>query len=168
VTVALVFVLLFAAATYWLITQILPERRLTRLIRPGLGDGLLEALNERRHDAGLPLLEIDPELATVAERKAAHQILTGHDEEGWEYPSEYKPMFGRSLLLEALIAGPAEMMSERLSKQSEIFDEEWVRCGIGVAGGASSQIVVALILCREAWEPAAEGAATLATSRPSV
>lgn len=164
-TLAVVFLLILIAAVYWLLTQILPERRLTQLVRPGLGNGLLETLNEKRHEKGLPLLEIDPELTMVAERKAAHQILTGLDEEGWEYPSEYKPMFGRSLLMEALIAGPAEVMSERLGRQREVFDEEWVRCGIGVAGGASQQIVVALILCREAWEPAAESAASLAHSR---
>ena len=35
----------------------------------------------------------------VAENKASHQILTGETEEGWDYPAEYRHMFGQSLLL---------------------------------------------------------------------
>lgn len=155
-SIAILFVLLFIIAVYWFITQILPERQRLSLLRPALADGLLEKINDRRHEQGLPLLEIDDSLMAVAENKATHQLMTGEDEEGWDYPGEYLDLFGKSLLMEALVAGPATAMPDRLLRQRDIFDGEWVRCGIGVAGGASNQVVVALILCREPWEPLAE------------
>jgi len=155
-SVAVVFVLLFVIGVYWFMTQIMPERKRLSLLRPALADGLLEKINDKRHAMGLPLLEMDQELMVVAENKATHQILTGHDDEGWDYPAEYAELFGRSLLMEALMAGPAVAMSERLLRQRDVFEGDWIRCGLGVAGGSSNQIVVALILCREAWEPMVE------------
>lgn len=148
----LLFLLLIAIAVYWTMTQILPERRRVQLLRPSLADGLLEALNEQRHERGLPLLELDEDLLQVAEAKASHQFLTGIDEEGWEYPSTFAGMFGRSLLMEVLVSGPAPRMAEKLAKQTEVLDGEWITCGIGVAGGRSDVVVVAMVLCREAWE----------------
>lgn len=150
------FVLLIGVAGYWLKTQILPERRRLSLLRPSLAGGLVESLNERRHGRGLPILEMDDDLMRVAEGKATHQFLTGIDEEGWEYPATYARMFGRSLLLEILLTGPAAVMGERIAKQGDVFDGEWISCGIGVAGSQSGQVVVALVFCREAWEPAVE------------
>jgi hypothetical protein len=155
-SVAILFVLLFVIAVYWFMTQVLPERQRLSLLRPGLADGLLEKVNEKRHTMGLPVLEMEEGLMVVAENKATHQVMTGLDDQGWEYPDEYAEMFGRSLLMEALIAGPSSVMGDRLVRQRDIFDGEWIRCGIGVAGGASNQVVVALILCRESWEPMAE------------
>ncbi|MGH2448629.1 MAG: CAP domain-containing protein [Chloroflexota bacterium] len=149
----LMLVLVVLLAAYWLIYQILPDHRRNSLIRPSLASGLLEAVNERRRESGMAMLEIDDQLSAVAENKAAHQVLTGLDDQGWDYPEEYAEMFGRSLLMEALIAGPAVKMGDRLGHQRELFDDAWVRCGIGVAGGASQQIVVALVLCRDAWDP---------------
>lgn len=157
-SLAALFVLLFIIAVYWFLTQVLPERRRVSLLRPGLAEGLLERINERRHERGLPRLEMEEGLMVVAENKATHQILTGLDDEGWEYPSEYAEMFGQSLLMEALVAGPPSAMADRLLRQKDMFDGEWIRCGIGVAGGTSSQVVVALILCREPWNPGAEPA----------
>lgn len=151
-SLALLCILLCAIAVYWVMTQILPERRRVSLLRPGLADGLLEHINERRHADGLPILEPDDDLMMVAENKATHQLLTGQSDEGWDYPPQYAAMFGRSLLMEALIIGPATAMSERLARQSELFDGEWISCGLGVAGGTSGQIVVAIVVCREAWE----------------
>jgi hypothetical protein len=133
-------------------TQILPERRRVQLLRPSLADGLLEALNDQRHARGVPLLELDEDLLQVAETKASHQFLTGIDEEGWDYPSSMAGMFGRSLLMEVLISGPAPRMAEKLAKQTDVLDGEWISCGIGVAGGRSDQVVVAMVLCREAWD----------------
>jgi hypothetical protein len=155
-SLAILFVLLFVIAVYWFMTQILPERQRLSLLRPGLAEGLLEKINEKRHAMGLPVVEMEEGLMIVAENKATHQVMTGLDEEGWDYPGEYAEMFGRSLLMEALIAGPSTAMVDRLLRQRDIFDGEWIRCGIGVAGGASSQVVVALILCRESWEPMVE------------
>lgn len=155
-SITLLCLLLFAVLVYWLATQILPERRRTSLLRPGLGEGLLGTLNDRRHGRGLPMLELDEELTRTAENKAVHQLLTGRDEEGWEYPQAYAPLFGRSLVLEALFTGPMPSMVDRMIRLRDIFDAEWVRCGIGAAGDRSGEGVVALILCREAWEPAAE------------
>jgi len=97
-------------------------------------------------------------LMLVAESKATHQVLTGRDDEGWEYPDDYHGMFGRSLLMETLLKGPSTTMPDRLLRMRDLFDGEWIRCGIGVAGSASGQVVVALILCREPWEPAVEEA----------
>jgi hypothetical protein len=62
-------------------------------------------------------------------------------------------MFGKSLLMEVLLEGHATAMPERLARQRDLFDGEWIRCGIGVAGGQSGTVAVALVLCREAWEP---------------
>jgi hypothetical protein len=126
------------------------------LLRPALADGILGSLNERRHQEGLPLLEMDDELMLVAENKAIHQVMTGLDDEGWEYPAEYEGMFGKSLLMEALFAGSMIGMLDRISHQRDIFDGEWIRCGIGVAEAERGQVVVALILSRQAWEPEVE------------
>jgi hypothetical protein len=155
-SVTLLFLLLFAVLVYWLFTQILPERRKGSLLRPSLAEGILGSLNERRHREGLPLLEVDDELMLVAEDKAVHQVMTGLDDEGWVYPAEYEEMFGRSLLMEALFAGPMASMVDRITRQRDVLDGEWVRCGIGVAEAERGQVVVALILCREAWEPVVE------------
>jgi hypothetical protein len=152
-SVTLLFLLLFAVLVYWLMTQILPERRKNSLLRPGLGEGLVESLNERRHELGLPLLEMDEDLMVVAENKAVHQIMTGRADEGWEYPEGYDALFGQSLIMEALFSGPVATMVDRMARSRDVLDGEWIRCGIGVAGGQSGQMVVALILCREAWEP---------------
>jgi len=153
-TVIVLFVLLFLILVYWLMTQILPERHRESVVRPALAEGLLMHLNERRHERGLPLLEPDDDLFLVAENKAVHQVETGISDEGWEYPAEYAVMFGKSLLMEALFNGPMDSMVERMERQRDIFDGEWIRCGLGVANKGSGEVVVALILCREAWEPA--------------
>jgi len=160
----LVFLLLVIGA-YWVMTQVMPERKKVSLLRPGLGDGLLSQINELRHERGLPILEADPELVSVAERKATHQIMTGQSDDGWEYPREYEAMFGRSLLMEALVMGPAVTIGERLGRQRELFDGEWIRAGIGVAGGQSNQLVVAIVMCREAWEPMTETRTEVVFSR---
>lgn len=152
-SVALLMLLIVVISVYWFVTQVRPEQQKSTLIRHGLGEGLLADLNERRHQRGLPILELDEDLAVVAEDKAVHQVMTGRSDEGWEYPDEYRGMFGRSLLMEALLAGPADTMGDRIARQPDVFDGEWIRCGIGCAGGQSGQVVVALILCREAWEP---------------
>ena len=68
----------------------------------------------------------------------------------------YAAMFGQSLLMEALFMGPVDSMVQRIGQQKDVFDGEWVRCGIGVAGGQTGKVAVALILCREPWEPAPE------------
>lgn len=148
------FLALVALFIYWAMTQILPERRRDSLLRPALADGLLDTLNDKRHAMGLSLLEMDDDLMVVAENKATHQFLTGVETEGWDYPSSFNGLFGRSLLIEVLLTGPAAVMGERLARQRDIFDGEWVTCGIGVAGGQSGQVVVAIVLCREAWEMA--------------
>lgn len=155
-SIILIFLLCFAVLVYWLMTQILPERQKVSLLRPNLGEGMLDSINELRHKRGLPLLEMDEGLMWVAENNAIHQFMTGQDNEGWDYPNEYTPLFGRSLLMEALFTGPTTEIIERLARQKDIFDGEWIGCGIGVAGGKSGRVVVALILCREAWEPATE------------
>lgn len=155
-SLVLLFLLFVILVVYWTMTQILPERRRISLLRPGLAGGLLEALNDRRHQQGLVMLEMDTDLMQVAENKATHQVLTNVTEDGWDYPSAYHGMFGRSLLMEMLFSGPAGDIGERLSRQRDLFDAEWLRCGIGVAGGASGQVVVALVVCREAWAPVAE------------
>ncbi|MDQ2743052.1 MAG: hypothetical protein M3Z66_12265 [Chloroflexota bacterium] len=143
-----------AIGIYWFITQIMPERRRVNLLRPSLADGFLAHLNEQRHAKGLPILELDEDLLVVAENKATHQFLTGVNEEGWEYPSQFARMFGHSILMETLLTAPATVMPEKLGRQRELFDGQWIRCGIGVAGGQSDQVVVAIVVCREAWEPA--------------
>lgn len=153
---SVLFVLLAALAIYWFMTQILPERRRASLLRPSLRDGLLMTLNEHRQTRRLPLLELDDELARVAENKAVHQVLTGESEEGWDYSPDYEAMLGQSLLMEALFVGPAASLADRLIRQRDILDPEWVCCGMGAAMGHDGQTVVALILCREAWEPVAE------------
>src|SRR5579859_2102852 len=132
-SVTVLFVLLFAVLIYWLYTQILPERQKSSLLRPSLGEGLVTHLNERRRERGLPVLEMDEDLCMVAANKAVHQIMTGHDDQGWDYPEEYADLFGRSLLMEALFTGPMTTMVERMSRQRDMFDGEWVGCGIGVA-----------------------------------
>ncbi|MGI8824320.1 MAG: hypothetical protein ACR2JC_01505 [Chloroflexota bacterium] len=150
-------VVLFAiVGIYWFMTQILPERRQSALLRPGFGHGLLTDLNDRRHEAGLPLLEMDEDLMQVAEGKAVHQIMTGESDNGWEYPEHYRALFGRGLLMEIVLSGPAEVIGRRLGRQRDVFDGEWVSCGIGVAGGQSRQVVLAMVVCRDAWEPAVE------------
>lgn len=153
----ILFVLLIAIAIYWVMTQILPERKRVSLLRPGLADGLLDNLNEQRHAQGLMILEMDGDLMEVAENKATHQFMTGVSEEGWEYPSAYAGMFGQSLLIEVLLTGPAATMGEQIARQRDMFDEEWISCGIGVAGGQSGHVVVAMVLCREAWEMSTAG-----------
>jgi hypothetical protein len=152
----LLFGLLLAVSVYWCVTQILPERRKSSLLRPGLAEGLVTRLNEKRRSMGLPLLELDEDLMDVAENKASHQLVTGRSEEGWEYPDEYSELFGRSLLMETLLSGPSSIMADRLLKQRDVLDGEWIRCGIGVAGGTSSNVVVAMVLCREPWDLAPE------------
>jgi hypothetical protein len=149
----LLFALLIAVAAYWTITQILPARRQVSLIRQGLADGYLDHLNARRHEKGMAILEMDEDLVAVAERKAAHQLMTGRSAEGWDYPRAYSGMFGKSLLMEMLVEGPSATMVERLARLRDLFDAEWVRCGIGVAGGQSGEVVMAVVLCRDAWEP---------------
>jgi hypothetical protein len=157
-TFYVLFALLLAVAGYWTATQILPERRQKSLVRQGLADGYLHYINQARRQKGLPVLEMDEDLVTVAERKATHQLVTGKSEEGWDYPRIYSEMFGRSLLLEMLLDGPSATMAQRLLRQKDVFDGEWIRCGIGVAGGSSGSVVVALVLCREAWESEPAGA----------
>lgn len=154
----LLLVLLVAVAGYWFVTQIRPERQRDSVLRPGLAVGLLDSINAERHGRGLTALEVDEGLTGVAENKATHQFMTGEDSEGWEYPADYRHMLGRSLLLEALIAAPAIKMGRRLSRQRELFEGDWTCCGIGVAGGRSEQIVVAIVLRREAWETASQPA----------
>jgi hypothetical protein len=151
---SLLFLLLFAIGVYWFVTQIMPERRRVSLVRAGLGDGLIATLNERRHRRGMSLLELDDTLCAVAENKAVHQVMTGLDDQGWDYPANYADLLGRSLFMEMLLCGPFDAMAERLIRQRDAYDGEWVRCGIGVAGGKSGQVAVAVILSREAWEPA--------------
>lgn len=151
-SVVLLLLLIVVVCVYWFITQVRPEHHKSALVRNGLSEGLLADLNERRHLRGLPILELDDDLAIVAENKAVHQVMSGQSDAGWEYPEEYRGMFGRSLLMEALLTGAAETMADRLARQRDAFDGEWVRCGLGCAGGRSGQVVVALILCREAWE----------------
>jgi hypothetical protein len=168
-SITVLFLLLFAVLVYWLFTQILPEKRKNSLLRPGLADGIVESLNSRRHDRGLPLLQIDGGLTEVAENKAIHQLMTDLDDEGWDYPGMYQEMFGRSLLMEALFMGPMASMVERIGRHRDVFDGEWIRCGIGVVGGQSGHVVVALILCREAREameesPVAGRRSTVASS----
>jgi hypothetical protein len=156
-SLSLLFILLFGIVLYWAVTQVLPERRKASLLRPALADGILTALNDARVRAELPLLEWDDGLAAVAENKATHQLLTGRDEEGWDYPPSYGDLLGQSLLMEALFVGPLQHVIERVVRQRDIQGPDWVACGIGVASVESSdQVVVALIFCREAWEPSAE------------
>jgi hypothetical protein len=62
--------------------------------------------------------------------------------------------------MEMLLEGHSTAMPERLARQRDLFDGEWIRCGIGVAGGQTSRVAVALVLCREAWEPVPANAAT--------
>jgi hypothetical protein len=154
-TLPVILVLLFAVGVYWFMTQVLPEQRKQSLLRLGLADGILERLNAAREEMGLVPLDMDDDLMAVAENKATHQLLTGQDDEGWDYPSRFDGMFGQSLLMEALLAGPAIAMAERICRERDLLDAEWGRCGIGVAGAqSSSQVVVAIVVCREAWDPA--------------
>jgi hypothetical protein len=159
VTLFLIFLALIALGVYWFFTQIMPERQRVSLIRPGLGAGILGTLNERRYKKGLPILELDDELCAVAENKAVHQILTGLDDEGWDYPRGYDELFGQSLFMELLFCGPLDQMAERVVRQRDLYEGEWVRCGIGVAGGRSDHVSVAVILGREAWEPLVDASA---------
>ena len=162
---SLLFVLLFGIVLYWAVTQVLPERKKASLLRPALADGVLSALNEQRIQKGHLMLEWDDELAAVAENKATHQLLTGRDEEGWDYPPAYSDMLGRSLLLEALFTGPLQKVIDQIGRQRDLSGADWVSCGIGVAGGQyDDRFVVALIVCREAWEAASESRRGLAES----
>jgi len=153
----LIFFLLLVISVYWIWTQVVPERQKEMRLRPTLALGVLEKLNQQRREMGLPLLEVDETLTTVAENKAAHQLATGISDEGWDYPSAYQGMFGQSLLMEALVEAPSTAVAERLMHQRDIFDGEWIRCGLGIAGDRD-QVVAALVLCRQAWEPVAETA----------
>ena len=155
-SVLLPFGVLAIVGIYWLMTQILPDRQQHSLLRPGFGHGMLTELNDWRHQRGVPLLEMDEDLMAVAERKAVHQFMTGATDEGWEYPEYFQRMFGRSLLMELVLEGPAASMAEKLSYQQDVFDGEWIGCGVGVAGGASGRVVLVMVLCRDAWEPATE------------
>jgi hypothetical protein len=162
-SLSLLFILLFAIVLYWAVTQVLPERKRNSMLRPGLSDAVLGAINAKRQEQDLPLLEWDDELAAVAENKATHQLLTGRDEEGWDYPPSFADLLGRSLLMEALFKGPLDQVVEGIARQRELRDPDWVCCGVGVAGtqslpGHTADVVVTLILCREAWEPAPEAA----------
>lgn len=152
--------LLIAVAAYWTVTQILPERRQVSLLRHGLADGYIQGINEKRHAEGLVLLELDEELMEVAERKASHQLMTGRHQDGWDYPRAFSSLFGKSLLMEMLLEGHCTAIPERLARQRDLLDGEWIRCGIGVAGGQTGNVAVALVLCREAWEPVQARAAT--------
>jgi hypothetical protein len=152
----LLILLLTVVAVYWTKTQVLPERHRLSLLRPNIAEGLLMHLNDRRHERGLPILEIDDDLMLVAENKATHQSLTGLEDDGWDYPRAYAGMLGRSLLMEVLLIGRATVIGDRLACQEEVLDGEWIRCGIGVAAGQPGELIVALVLCREAWEPAVE------------
>jgi hypothetical protein len=155
-SVTILFILIFAVVLYWAVTQVLPERKRTSLLRPGLADGILSVINERRLKRELPLLEWDEGLIEVAENKAAHQVMTGDESEGWEYPAEYQGMLGRSLLVEALYQGPFDIILDQVKRTRDMSDSDWVSCGIGVAGKPNGDVVVAVILCREAWEAAPE------------
>lgn len=157
-SLSLLFIVIFGIMLYWAVTQVLPERRRNSLLRPGLADGVLGAINVRRQEWDLPLLEWDDDLAAVAENKATHQLLTGRDDEGWDYPVSHADLLGRSLLMETLFTGPLDQVIERMARQRDMRDVEWVSCGIGVAGSHAGEMVVAMILCREAWEPATESA----------
>ncbi|GAC1444249.1 MAG: hypothetical protein NVSMB52_03390 [Chloroflexota bacterium] len=158
-SILVLFLLLVGVSVYWFLTQIRPEQHQLSLLRPDVADGLIESVNNKRHELGLPILELDEDLMVVAENKAIHQLMTGKSDEGWDYPAEYAGMFGHSLLMEALVTGPADKMSHRLERERDLFDGEWIRCGLGCAGGRSGQVVVTLVLCREAWEPMPEVAA---------
>jgi hypothetical protein len=160
------FLLFFGVLVYWVMTQIVPERKKGSLLRRGLSEGLLGSLNDRRRQRGLPLLELDDELTMIAEDKAVHQVMTGRDDEGWEYPADFAYMFGQSLLLEALFTGRIGSIAERIGRQRDMLDGEWIRCGIGVAGNEPGQVVVAIILCREGWEPLPETAHQQSLSTP--
>lgn len=155
-SVTILFILIFAVVLYWAVTQVLPERKRTSLLRPGLADGILSVINERRLKRELPLLEWDEGLIEVAENKAAHQVMTGDESEGWEYPAEYQGMLGRSLLVEALYQGPFDIVLDQVKRTRDVCDADWVTCGIGVAGKPNGDVVAAVILCREAWEAAPE------------
>jgi hypothetical protein len=157
-SVTILFILIFAVVLYWAVTQVLPERKRTALLRPGLADGILSVINERRLKRELPLLDWDEGLIEVAENKAAHQVMTGNEAEGWEYPAEYQGMLGHSLLVEALYQGPFDTVLEQVRRTRDVSDADWVTCGIGVAGKSNGDVVAAVILCREAWEPATESA----------
>ena len=59
--------------------------------------------------------------------------------------------------MEALLTGPLQKIIDRLPRQRDLSDADWVSCGIGVAGGQhDDKFVVALILCREAWDAVPE------------
>lgn len=158
---SLLFILLFAIVLYWAVTQVLPERKRNSMLRPALSDAVLGAINARREEWDLPQLEWDDELAAVAENKATHQLLTGRDEEGWDYPPSFADLMGQNLFMEALFKGSLDTVINRIARQRELRDGEWIACGIGVAGtqtlpGGTTEVVVALILCREQWEAAPE------------
>lgn len=155
-SLVVLFLLLIIVLAYWFVTQIMPEREKGSLVRSSLGEAFLERINDRRHQRGLPILELDEVLCAVAENKAVHEIMTGRSDEGWDYPEEYGDLFGRSLLMESLIMGEITSIPERLARHRDLYDGEWISCGIGVAGGKSDHVVVAIVLCREAWEPAME------------
>lgn len=162
---SLLFVLLFGVVLYWAVTQVMPERKRASMLRPGLADGVLSALNDLRVRRDLPMLDWDDELAAVAENKATHQLLTGRDEEGWDYPPGYQDLLGKSLLMEALFTGPLQKIIDQLPRQRDLAGADWVSCGIGVAGGQyDDKVVVALIVCREAWEPVTQSRRSLAES----
>jgi hypothetical protein len=152
----ILFLLFIVVSVYWLMTQILPERRRNALVRPTLGLGVLDNVNSRRHQEGLALLEVDEALMSVAKNKAAHQVESGRDEDGWEYPPNYADMIGQSLLMEILLKGPVGSVTDRICRQRDLFEDEWVSCGIGVAGTPSGDVVVAMVLSREVWEPATD------------
>lgn len=155
-SVAVICVLVAIVAVYWFVTQVLPERKQGSLLRPWLASGLLDHINERRHDSGLPVLELDEDLTVVAERKAVHQTVTGAHDEGWEYPPSFKDILGNSLLMEMLVSGPAEVIGDRLAKQDALFEDGWLYSGIGVAHAQWDEVQVAIVLCRDAWEPLVE------------
>ena len=167
-SLTLLFILIFAVVLYWAVTQVLPERKRTSLLRPGLADGILSVVNERRVRRGTAMLQWDDGLAEVAENKATHQVMTGKDGEGWEYPSEYEGLLGRSLLIEALYQGPFDIVLDQVKKTRDMAESDWVSCGIGVAGKPNGDVAVALILCREAWEASPEAVPGSALAREAV
>ncbi|PZS10492.1 MAG: hypothetical protein DLM70_00480, partial [Chloroflexi bacterium] len=77
----LIFAVVLVIGLYWVMTQVRRSgKREAALLRPGVAEGLMEGMNLRRREHGLPILEWEENLTVVAENKAVHQLLTGRDE----------------------------------------------------------------------------------------